>query len=188
MKVTEVTAARIPQYCSSCRTEIPVGAPYKYFSKRYGGKKAYCLECRIRPSDMTGGKRAQGLRIGEDLFESVRVAQTVDDVVDALRGAAEDATGLGEEYRESVENIESGFGHSTVVSEELSQLGDEFEDWAERLRTAADDCEMLRTDSELDPEFADDPDRRENDKEDRPEDVLEEARRIAEEAGDECPA
>ncbi len=57
-------------------------------------------------------------------------------LVCAMTDAAEVVREIAEEKRESAQNIEDGFGHSTSASEELSSLADELEEWATSIENA----------------------------------------------------
>jgi chromosome segregation ATPase len=54
---------------------------------------------------------------------------------------AETIQGVAEEYRESAEAIEEGFGHSTYQSDELNEKADEIEDYANTIQEAAEEID-----------------------------------------------
>lgn len=62
--------------------------------------------------------------------------ESEDDVTDALLNMAEEIRSLAEEKREGAANIEDGFGHSTYQSEELEQVADDLDSWADDVEGA----------------------------------------------------
>ena len=143
-KVTTVKSARavpIPRTCRVCQHEIAVGESYKFFQKRFSPKVFYCSNHYPKGSDMVGGKAGDLMRIGEDLDDSLLGADTIEDIESALDTAMNDAEELAEELRQSVSNIEDGFGHTTMVSDELEERADAIESWGSELESAKDNLE-----------------------------------------------
>lgn len=144
MKVHVVEKARPSKRTRKCRTcghEIQVGEKYRYFKKRYGGFSYYCAQHTPRPSEMTTGKAAQLLSIGEDLEDAIADATCPADVRQALEDAQQAAQELAEEYEESASNMEDGLGHETSMSEELRSKGEEIAEWADELEKAVHQIE-----------------------------------------------
>lgn len=175
--VKEVAPRR--RACRRCGHEIQVGEAFKYFSKRYGGTTFYCAAHSPRPSEMTSGKTAQLLAIGEALEDAVADAETPEDVKTALEQARDDAESLKDEYEESATNIVDGFGHETYQSEELAEKASEIETWMDELESAisqVDVDELEQDEGESDEDF-----------EQRKSDALDEARSAAEDAQSSMP-
>lgn len=75
------------------------------------------------------------------------IKATVQTVADAARS-------VGEEYGESADNIESGFGHETYQSSELREKADALEAWADELEQwepAQDEPDLSEFDDPEDP-------------------------------------
>lgn len=153
-RITTVKSARatpMPRVCRRCSYTIQVGDTYRYFKKRYGGTSIYCEKHHPRASEMTSGKTAALLAIGEGLEEGMKAA-SVEDLASALETAAGEAENLADEYQESADNIVEGFGHETFMSEELQEKADEVREWAEALSSAATEAGDLEVDESEKPE------------------------------------
>jgi len=139
--VLRVTAADktkpLPNHsCEKCGVEIKVGDPYKHVSPKsgpYGGRKRIrCAACppwqhwELTTSKMAAIWEAQS---------TIEIYGGVDDVRAALVDFAETVRGVAEEYRESAQNIEDGFGHETYQSAELAEKGDALDGWADDLES-----------------------------------------------------
>lgn len=143
MKVTvsDKTKPLPNRICGKCQTEIKVGDPYKHISPKsgpYGGRTLY--RCAACPSwqiwDYSSSLAARTAKISNDAWEQIDNAETVDDVQSVLSATAEEIRGLAEEKREGASNIESGFGHPTEKSEELEQIADDLDSWADEIEQA----------------------------------------------------
>ena len=154
MRVHTVQRARPSKHkrvCGHCQKNIEPGQSYRYAEPRYGPAKYRHSTCPAwRQSELTSGKTAQLLAIQEAAEDAVSAwgREDANELHDALTTAAEEARSLAEEYRESAENIESGFGHRVEKCDELESRADEIEAWADELESAADQLE------EFDPEAA----------------------------------
>ena len=148
-RVTTVLKARkSPGECGKCGVEIKPGAAYRWWKFRYGGKRVRCMVCPgPRASELTNNdKLSQCYAAGEALDDALRAFERDYDL-DALRGAAEDAgsevRAAGEAYRESADNIESGFGHETEQSQEFAQKADNLESKADEIESCISDLEAF---------------------------------------------
>ena len=128
--------------CESCGKVIPVGDPHKHVTPKsgpYGGsKRVRCSKCPTwQVWDLSHSLSAQIARISHEAQEAFNAGvESVDDVEAILSQAAEEIRGLAEEKRESAGNIEDGFGHSTYVSDELNEVADSLESWADDVEQA----------------------------------------------------
>lgn len=142
MKVYTVKKARKAQgNCEVCHKPIEPGMGYRFIEPRYGAMKKRHLECAaFRASDMTSGKMSGVYAAQEGVEDFLAEWDGLDraDLVAALEQAADEIEAVADEYEESAQNIEDGFGHSTMQSEELAEAARE--DWAEALRSAAEDA------------------------------------------------
>ena len=100
-----------PERCGKCGTTIEPGDPYKWteIKMQYGGRRLVrCSTCPTwRPSELSTSKMA------------------------GIYAAQEAVREVAEEYRESAQAIEDGFGHPTYQSDELNERADELDGWAD---------------------------------------------------------
>jgi RecJ-like exonuclease len=123
--------------CDKCGVTIKVGRPYKWIAPKsgpYGGSKRFrcgsCPDWQVwEYSSSTDARIAQILNDAEIPSD----LETVEDAQQVLSDVAEALRELAGEKRESAESIESGFQHETVVSQELSELADNLESWADEI-------------------------------------------------------
>lgn len=140
LNVTEADKSKpLPNHtCEKCGTEIKVGDPYKHVSPKsgpYGGRTRYrCDSCPTWKSwELSSSKMAEIYQAQDEC--GIESAESYDDARAALGCVAEAARSVAEQYRESAENIESGFGHETYQSQELAEKADEIEGWADELES-----------------------------------------------------
>lgn len=123
--------------CESCGETIPVGAPHKHVTPKsgpYGGRKR--VRCATCPTwqvwDLSNSLSAQLARISHEAQEEFNAGvDSADDVQSILNTAAESIREIAEQKKESAQNIEDGFGHPTSTSEELNDVADQLDSWAD---------------------------------------------------------
>jgi hypothetical protein len=149
--------------CERDGTEIKPGDPYKWIQPKsgpYGGVKR--IRCGTCPAwqvwEYSHSLSAQLAQVSFEFWNSVRSAENADDVQTALDDAAQAVRDIADEKRDSASNIEAGFQHPTEQSEELEQIADDLDAWADEIETATI------------PDFPDEP---EEDDEETPEELLE---------------
>ena len=138
MKVTtEDKSQPLPnRKCEKCGKEIEVGSSYKHVTPKsgpYGGRKRVrCSDCPTwQQWDLSNSLSAQVARIQ---FENeVSDPESSDELTQAAEAAASEIRDLAEEKKESAQNIVDGFGHETSTSEELAQVAEDLESWADEL-------------------------------------------------------
>lgn len=130
-----------PYTCDHCSKPIEIGTPYKHITPKsgpYGGRKrtrhASCPDWNVW--DYSSSLNARTAQISFEFGRAIDQAESEDDVQSALDDAASSVRELAEEKRESAQNIEDGFGHATSQSEELSELADQLDDWANEIESA----------------------------------------------------
>lgn len=149
MRLTIIKSAKavpVPRKCRRCGHEIQPGESYKHAKPRYGGARYWCHKCTPRPSDLASNDReATVLAAMEGVEDQIDATDksNLADLVTTLQSAAEEIRGVGEEYQESAQNIEEGFGHSTSQSEEIADKASQIEDLASELENAASEIEDL---------------------------------------------
>lgn len=130
-----------PYTCDSCHNPIEIGTPYKHITPKsgpYGGYKrtrhASCPTWQVwEYSDSLSARTA---RISHEFTEALSTVEDASDVESALQDAAQEVRDLAEEKRESAQNIEDGFGHETSTSQELNDVADQLESWADEIEQA----------------------------------------------------
>ena len=135
--------------CGKCSKEIKPGDPYKWVKPKsgpYGGtKRVRCAECPTwRPSELTGSSALSTLYAAqEDASDALGQwdRESKEDLESILEALAEGVRDAGNVYRESADNMESGFGHSTYQSDELNEKADALEGAADEIENYASDLE-----------------------------------------------
>jgi hypothetical protein len=121
--------------CHRCHQPIEYGQPYRWFKlkqARGGIKRAFHPGCPIRPSDRTTSRLGQ-VWDAQDAFDAY-VADSAAELQGMLELLAETVTGVADEYRESVDAMEQGFGHRTSQADELEERAQALDVWAEDLQ------------------------------------------------------
>jgi hypothetical protein len=67
----------------------------------------------------------------EHCDEQVSYCETIEDLEALASELADQIREVAQEYQGSADNIESGFGHSTSVSEDLADKAEQLESWAD---------------------------------------------------------
>lgn len=136
--------------CEKCGKELPAGSAYKWCAPRAGSfargrRRVRCLDCPSwRPSETTSSSARAAVYGAQEAAEDRLSAWDREDA-EELRSILQDtAEGVREGascYRESQENMESGFNGATSVSDELGEKADTLDSAADELESAADDIE-----------------------------------------------
>lgn len=118
--------------CDKCTNTIEVGMPYKWIEPHGRGQMTRCMTCpNWHEWEYSNSTSA---RIGQIQYEAdFEGCESEEDFKGVLESAATSARELAEEKRESAGNIEDGFGHSTSQSDELNELADALDSWADDL-------------------------------------------------------
>lgn len=124
--------------CEHCGKALEVGKPYKHVTPKsgpYGGRTRYrCAQCPTwQPWDLSSALWARVAQIQHEHSRSFDEDDSPEGVLDALEQAAQAVRDLAEEKRQAAENMEEGFGHATSQTEELGQVADELDGWADAL-------------------------------------------------------
>lgn len=127
-----------PRKCGMCHQEIQVGSPYKHISPRsgpYGGRTMYrCASCPDwHVWEYSSSLSARTAEISHNFWESFNGAifESTDDVQEILNEAAEAIREIAGEKEESAQNIEDGFQHETQQSQELRDVSEQLNSWAD---------------------------------------------------------
>jgi chromosome segregation ATPase len=132
-------------HCGKCRTAIHKGDGYQWIKFRRGGTRTRCLktECKFTRSDMTTSDKLSQLYAAQETahHDLASAFDSLDDVRTILDECGSVAESVAEEYRESAQNIEDGFGHATSTSEEIGEKADACDAWKSELEGALDSSE-----------------------------------------------
>lgn len=126
-----------PLECEYCDKPIEVGTPYNHVTPFNGAKRTRHATCPTwRASELSSSKMATVMAAQESFGEQIGSLETYEDIESALNDVAEAAREVGQEYTESADNMEDGFGHETEMSMELRDRGDQLESWADEVEQA----------------------------------------------------
>lgn len=124
--------------CEVCKTTIEVGMPHKNVSVRQGSFSVLRIRCVNEPDwkpwEVSSSLSARLEEVSYNFWQALGSAyESEDDVRSALSEAAEAIREIAEEKRDSAQNIEYGFGHSTWQSDELNETADSLDSWADEV-------------------------------------------------------
>ena len=89
-----------------------------------------------RPSQTESNDTKASLYIVvEGLTDSINVATTVQEIREAVESAISECETVCDEFNEKADNIEDGFGHETMQSEEIRSWAEEVEEWKNELES-----------------------------------------------------
>jgi hypothetical protein len=150
-------ARKAPGNCSVCFKPIEIGTSYKWAAPRAGkfarGHKVKAHDhCQFRPSQLTTSE------IKGAIYDAIETAEndisgwdgeSLEDLKGILESAAESIKEAADNAREKAENIESGFGHSTATSDELTERADAIESFADEVTSAGDNIDEFDEDATI---------------------------------------
>lgn len=123
-----------PFTCDSCRAPIPVGTPFKFISvkRQYGGITYRRHEtCPTwKPWEYSTALWARIAQI-QAMDVDTSGASPEDSIEDLVSDFAEAIRELAGEKEEGADNIESGFGHETEMSQQLRETAGSLNEWAD---------------------------------------------------------
>lgn len=150
-RVTTVQKARESKKnrrCGKCGVEIKAGDKYLYWGNKVGPrsyrKSIRCGKpsCYPKPSETTANQYASIIMAAQEGFSDSNFT-TKEEVAEGVRAVAEAATEIAETMNGNADNMESGFGHATSISDELRDRAQQWEDFASELDSAASDIENM---------------------------------------------
>lgn len=122
--------------CGKCQAEITPGTSYKWIKPKsgpYGGH--LMVRCGTCPTwqvwEYSSSLSSRLAQISFDAYDALGTPESPDDVTAVLEGAAEQVRELAQEKRDSADNIEEGFQHATYQSDELNEIADSLDGWAD---------------------------------------------------------
>lgn len=128
--------------CDHCGRPIELGTPYKHITPKsgpYGGHQRNRHEAcpTWQVWDYSSSLSAQTAQIEHDFNEGLTGVTDESEVQSLLDDAAQAVRDIAEEKRQSAQNIEDGFGHATSTSDDLNQVADDLDSWADEIEGAS---------------------------------------------------
>lgn len=140
VRVTEPDYTKpLPNHkCDRCGVEIEPGMSYKWVQPKsgpYGGRKRYrCGKCPPwQVWELSSSLSARLAEVSFIFWRAIDSAESEDDVQAAQDEAAQTVRDIAEEKREAAQNTEEGFGHATSQSDELNDIADQLDSWADEI-------------------------------------------------------
>jgi hypothetical protein len=134
-----------PYTCDHCRQPILVGTPYKHMTPKsgpYGGTKRTRHEA-CPDWQVWEYSSSLSARLAQIQFDAAAVIADIEDEDSATSAASEIAESIREvasEKEEAASNIEDGFQHETEQSQELNDIAEQLNSWADEIEgTTFDD-------------------------------------------------
>jgi len=156
MKVHHVKAAKdYPQH------GIKKGEMYYWFKHR-NASKTICKTMPRASQLCTSGKLSTIYAAQEGIDDAITAIDesdlqgSISSMVDTLNSAAEEVRQVGEEYRESAQNIEDGFGHRTSQCDEIDEKAENCDQMADSIEDAASQLESIEVPEDLEDEPSED--------------------------------
>jgi hypothetical protein len=144
-RVNHVKKAQKDHGTCRCGKKLRKGQPYRWWKFRFGGKRVRCMDCKIRPSDLTNSKMGVIWDGQEDASESIvawdPVHSDVSELGEIATQLAETVREVSEEYMEGVETQREYFPSGNPVMEENEERAQELESWACELEDLESDFE-----------------------------------------------
>ena len=162
--------------CAHPTREIAVGASYKWIEpsgQRVRNRHSDCPTWKVW--EYSSSLSARIAQIQEE--GSLDDFETAEDAQQWASDKAQEIRDLAEEKRESASNIEDGFGHATQQSDELNEIADSLDSWADDIENV-DIPELEEGDEDADED---------EDEEDKLEEWKDEVRSAIEDVLGNCP-
>lgn len=163
--------------CGRCQAVIQPGDKYFYFAVGFrGAKQIRCKDHHPRQSELTGSKMSSAYAANESLEDRIAEEKiTIEDIAVALEETASDIESVRDEYQESFDNLPQGFQEGDQGSN-IQEKIDGLTEYVDTLNNAAQEVRGLEessTDSDV-------PEDSEADSPAEDDDLLEQARDLAE--------
>jgi hypothetical protein len=140
-RITHVKAARKQYACDYCRLPIMPSDPYKHVSPRPGPftrgrtRRRHASCPTWTPGELSFSRMAPILDAQREW--DISACETVEDVQEKARAFADVVNEVAVGYEESAENMESGFGHATGISDDLKQKANDLQAWGDSILSEA---------------------------------------------------
>lgn len=142
VKVADKTRPLPMPTCDNCGKTIEVGQPYKHITPKsgpYGGRtRTRCADCPTwQVWEYSSSLSARLAQVSYNFSQAMGSGfESAEEVRDALSSAAEEIREIADEKREAAQNIEDGFQHATSQSDELNDIADQLDSWADEVESA----------------------------------------------------
>lgn len=134
----------------NCGRFIEVGETY-YVAKPYRAPKIIrCINHPPRASETTSSEKLSAVYAVQEELDDLEISKYDDQqaLADDVGGIAERAHEAAQMFEESADNIEDGFGHSTMQSDELRDQGSEVDSWADEIDQIVDGIKEINNSEE----------------------------------------
>lgn len=135
-RITSVQQAKNTVHCKGGHDIMP-GQPYQWLKPRYRGR---IIGCPAHPLHWYDGSSAKTAPLHAAIDSSPTDPA---DVPDWLRELAEQARGIGEEYRDSISNLPDSL-QSGSGADALETVASELESWADDMEQKASEADDLQ--------------------------------------------
>jgi chromosome segregation ATPase len=137
-----------PYGCDRCADEIVAGQRYYEWSFRYGGThRQHESHGHPKPSQLTQSKMSGAYAAIEEVEQAISKAENASDIAAALNDAAQEISGVKDEYQESLDAMPDSLRDSQAETQEKIDALEEFEN---TLTDAASEIESEEPDEDED--------------------------------------
>lgn len=132
--------------CGRCGKEIKPGDGYYWWANklpgaRSGYKQIRCADHPPTLAERTPGRAGQLLGLQAEWDKMLAEASTIEDLQSVRDDIAGQIRDFAQEFADSADNMESGFGHETYQSQDLREKG-------EAIEAVADEVEQVEPEGE----------------------------------------
>jgi hypothetical protein len=120
--------------CDHCGKDIELGTPYKWIQPHGRGQMSRHAGCPTW--NVWEYSNSLSARIAQIQAGDPDSPESPEDITSWLEEKAGEIRELAEEKRESASNIEDGFGHATYQSDELNDIAEQLDSWADEVEQA----------------------------------------------------
>lgn len=142
--IKKARASKKNRKCVTCGHSVQPGEAYKRIDKMSGPRSSYtlifCSEHNPRTSHLLSGRNAELAEIVESIEDSLDGIEENADIESALESAVSDIEEFSSNIRESAENMEMGFGHSTAQTEAMNETANELEEWVSNIESLIEEA------------------------------------------------
>lgn len=151
-RVKKAKPSKKQRRCGKCGHIVQPGESYVWWGRKTqrGGYQIFrCGKdtCYPKPSETVANQYQSMIMGAQEDFDSSDFT-TKEDVAEGVRAVAETAREIGQTMTDNADSMETGFGHSTSMSDELRDRGEAWTQYAEDLDSEADSIESMESDED----------------------------------------
>lgn len=120
--------------CGACGKDIELGTPYKWIQPHGRGQMNRHADCPTW--NVWEYSNSLSARIAQIQDGDPDSPDSPEDIQSWLADKAQEIRDLAEEKREAATNIEEGFQHATYQSDELNDIAEQLDSWADEVEQA----------------------------------------------------